>query len=283
MSDKNKLLLNPKEFEKRFEEEIRELIIVINSSANGAVVLGEYLQPSAEFIASVDTKTGEVSHEKGHLEWLIKNEPNRIGFGQDFKQFEIYRVKVRKNIPVKLEPYMSSVMNNCYMLLEVLEREISDDRLNDVKEELSKTVEIDEEGIGTFELDRDMSAFEGYIDWLGSECGVWLETDVEDGNTANQALNNLKELFKDIENWDKRVRTYAAQNLTELANQWLQDSDEEPITEESFASRIEISEIVVSPNGNLTLHYYDDDMFWGHIITIDANIDGKIEDAGIAG
>lgn len=45
---------------------------------------------------------------------------------------------------------------------------------------------------------------------------------------------------------------FAANELTELANEWLADSDEEEpkeITQEAFAKRIEISEVSVETDG----------------------------------
>lgn len=86
--------------------------------------------------------------------------------------------------------------------------------------------------------------------------------------TAEQAMKVLKELVDNIVDNDNKYRAFAAQELTELANEWLEDSDEidtEKITRELFKKRMEISSITVSPDGSLSLFYNDDDMFWGHI------------------
>lgn len=217
-----------------------ELLVLIKANVGGAAVCGDMLKPSVEFIASVDGKSGELSCEKGRLEWMIPKTPGRTGGGFDFRQYGIYRIKARKSIPVTSEPYMSRTVNNCYMVVEIVEKDVPEPVLEEIREQVSKPVTIEEEGIGSFELDREFSSFQGAIEWMGEDCSVFLETEDEGGDAA-------------------------------------------PITEETFAERITISELSIDPDGNITVYYNDDDMFWGHIIEIDAHISGKMRSADIAG
>ena len=93
--------------------------------------------------------------------------------------------------------------------------------------------------------------------------------------------------------WDQKFRVFAAQNLTEDANDWqdegCDDGEEESaeasaaITEEVFAGRITISEFSINAEGSYEVYYDDDDMFWGHVIIVDGSADGEMEDAYIAG
>lgn len=274
------------EFESRFYEKEKEILVLTKGTVGGAAIEGDMLRPSLEFLASVDGKTGEFSGEKGRLEWLIENVPGRTGWGYDFRQFGIYRLRVRKSIPVELEPYMSKTMNNRYMVLEILEKNASEPELEEIRKKISKPVSI-EDPLGKFELDRQLSLFEGEIEWLGEDCGVFLETDEEDGDTAWKALQILQKLHKDLENWDGKFRRYAAEKLTDLANEWLAEDEEQagadPITKDIFARRLEISEISIAPDGHITVYYHDDDMFWGHVVEIDVNIRDGILSANIAG
>ena len=86
------------------------------------------------------------------------------------------------------------------------------------------------------------------------------------------------------------MRELAAKNLTELANNWLSQDEESardpetaPITEEEFAQRILLTEVSVSPGGRFTAWYEDDDMFWGHVITVDGTLKKGPVDADIQG
>ena len=50
----------------------------------------------------------------------------------------------------------------------------------------------------------------------------------------------------------------------EQIDQW-NDADE-------FARRILLTEFTVSPGGRFTAWYEDDDMFWGHVITVEGTL-----------
>ena len=269
------------DFEKGFETEEYKMLILVQSSCKGAVNIKDMLKPFVDFLASIDLRTGQFSHEKGRLEWLIKNDNNRQGWGYDFEQLGIYRVTVRKCIPQDQTPYM----NNRYMLINVLEENASNEKLETLKSYYAKPISIENE-LGSFALDREFSWFEGIVNWNGVEANVYLETDEEDGDTAKQAMKVLKRVVDNIVENDTKYREYAAEELTELANDWMDASDEidtEEITKEIFMKRMEMSEIVVSSNGSLSLFYNDDDMFWGHVIEIDVDSSEEIICAHIAG
>ena len=273
-----------KDFESGFVTEETEITVLLKDSSNGAAVLGDWLRPSVNFLASIDNDTGEMIKEEGRLEWLIKKDPDRKGWGYDFEQYGIYKLLVRKCIPRKLESFESATLNNCYMIVKVLEENVQNDKLLEYKEYLSKPVEIDTP-YGKFVLDRSMSWFEGEIELNGLDFTAFLETDEDNGETAELALKVFLKTAENFEDFDRKNKEFAADNLLDLAHEW-QESDEgenEPLTREQFIEAIGVSEWTVTPYGNMTLYYYDGDIFWGHAIEINIDEDGNIEDADIAG
>ena len=273
-----------KDFESGFVTEETEITVLLKDSSNGAAVLGDWLRPSVNFLASIDNDTGEMIKEEGRLEWMIKKDPDRKGWGYDFEQYGIYKLLVRKCIPRKLESFESATLNNCYMIVKVLEENVQNDKLLEYKEYLSKPVEIDTP-YGKFVLDRSMSWFEGEIELNGLDFTAFLETDEDNGETAELALKVFLKTAENFEDFDRKNKEFAADNLLDLAHEW-QESDEdenEPLTREQFIEAIGVSEWTVTPYGNMTLYYYDGDIFWGHAIEINIDEDGNIEDADIAG
>ena len=119
---------------------------------------------------------------------------------------------------------------------------------------------------------------------MGEDANVYLCMDDDGNDTANDAIARLEKLMEDVNGNDLKFREFAAEKLTELANDWLEESDEEveEITEQEFAKRISISEISIEDDG-MTLFYYDDDMFLGHIIMISVDENGELKSANIAG
>lgn len=273
------------DFEKEFETEEYEMLILVQASCGGAAIIEDMLKPSVDFLASVDLRTGQFSHEKGRVEWLIEDNSKRKGWGYEFEQFGIYRIAVRKCIPRELQPYPAQHIYNRYRLVNVLEENASNEQLGALQEHYSKPVSMENE-LGSFVLDREFSWFEGIVNWNGVEANAYLETDEEDGDTAEQAVKVLNRVIDAIVDNDTKYREFAAKELTELAHEWMDESEEtdaEEITKEVFARRMEISEITVSPEGRLSLFYNDDDMFWGHAIEVVVEPNGEIVSAHIAG
>ena len=156
------------DFEKEFETEEYEMLILVQASCKGAAIIKDMLKPSVDFLASIDLRTGQFFHEKGRIEWLIKNDNKRNGWGYEFEQFGIYRVAVRKCIPKKLQPYQVQYINNRYMLINVLEEHASNEKLEALKEYYVKPISMENE-LGSFVLDREFSWFEGIVNWNGVE------------------------------------------------------------------------------------------------------------------
>lgn len=132
-------------------------------------------------------------------------------------------------------------------------------------------------------LNKDYSYFSGEVKWNDQNISVSMEVDKNDRCTWEQVFENLRFLFNNMQQKDQEFRQYAAEQLTELANDWLQDEEDEEITEDMFVSRINLVELTMDYNGDYSLYYNDDDMFWGHIIDIVGSIETGPTSASIAG
>jgi hypothetical protein len=79
------------------------------------------------------------------------------------------------------------------------------------------------------------------------------------------------------------VREFTADRLLTLKNEsWLGD-DEEELSRVVFISRVTLQEITVDENGDFDFWLDDGDLFWGHTILVNGNIDRGLSDAGIHG
>lgn len=274
-------------FESDYETEEQVITVLLKDKCNGGIVLEkEYIKPSVTFVAAINSGSDEMIKKEGRIEWLLKKKAGEVGFGYDFKQYGIYKLLVRKCIQKQSDSMLRAGMNNRYMLVKVLEEDVKNKKLEKFKEHLSRPVRIDTE-FATFELDRTMAWFEATTNLGGFEVTVYLETDEDNEETANNALAKFKLIASEFEIFDKKNKEASADFLLELANDWLEDDDREDkpeeITKEMFIDAINISEISIAPDGSMTLYYSDGDMFWGHVITMDIETDGSCSDAYIQG
>lgn len=275
-----------KEFEAKYQSDEQELIVLMKEDISGACVEGNYYFLNETFIGYVDLQTGEFHNKKGMLEWIVdKNEDLECKWKFSLKGMVVYRVRVRKIKDKEIMPNADEQYRNRYMLVEILETDIYYDKLDEIRQEYIKPVQIEDELLGKFVLDREFSWFEGKINWCGEECSVYLGTDEDEGDTAVNSFEAFRKLAANMQEWDSRIRAFASEQLLESANEWQSDSDEEaePITAEVFKKRMEAGEISVDGEGDIEFTFYDDDMFWGHYIVVYANISGEITAAAIEG
>ena len=86
------------------------------------------------------------------------------------------------------------------------------------------------------------------------------------------------------------MRELAAKKLTELANNWLSQDEEnprnpqtDPITEDEFAMRISLAELVVTSGGSFTAWFDCDEMFTDHAVTVYGSLKKGVKTANIEG
>lgn len=256
-------------FEANFLKEEKEILVLMEASTSGAAAYHDMWVPSNHPLAYVDLSDNSFHTGSIRLEWLVEKDWLYL-----FKPQTAYRIKVR---PAKPE-YMSNY-TYCFMLVEVLEKNVADKRFEDVLTEYNTEVSYKNEDFELI-LNREFSWFEGAILHNGEEVEFLVET--EELDELKTILVAYKKATVDFEKWLDSLKWFAAQKLTELANNW-QETGTDPISEKDFAERITPSSIILSEENDFTVHLNDDDMFFGHIICVHGNLDGTFEDATIAG
>lgn len=90
--------------------------------------------------------------------------------------------------------------------------------------------------------------------------------------------------------WDKAMRELAAKNLTELANNWLSQDEEnprdpetDPITEGELARRISMTSLSVTSGGSFTAWFDCDEIFTDHAVTVYGSLKKGLKTANIEG
>jgi hypothetical protein len=272
-------------FSSEYQNEEKEILVLTNDQSGGASKFHDSWNASQYFLAYIDLKTNELKKGDGRINWLLSDEQskrNGITFPYYFEKGTIYQLKVRelndKTVP---EGSLPSFYNG-FMIVEVLDEHVQNDILLTVLAEYRTPVVIVDEQLGEYILNKDYGIFEAELFWLDNEISVSLEVNIENQKSWTEAMGILRTLFEQRAQRDLEFRTYAGEQLTDLANDWLEDKNEE-ITKSDFIRRISLSELTITYNGDFTAYYNDDDMFYGHIIDISGNVKSGISSANIAG
>lgn len=273
------------EWEYTFEEDAREILVLLAGGA-GAGKRNRFWDISHNFLAYVDCATGALHVNQGRLVYPLSDEQYAAGnvLGR-FPEQVIYRVKARKKKSEEVPEGMTASWRNQFLIVEILEEDAACPELEEVLAEYLRPVVLSDEVLGELTLNKDLDLFEGDVSWRGERISVSLEVDSGCEETWEQAVQAMKTMLADQERWDRDMRAFAARELTELACEWRDSADEDvpEITEESFASWIELRSIVMDADGSFSAYFDDDDMFFGHCIVVYGTLEGGVSSAEMAG
>ena len=171
-----------------------------------------------------------------------------------------------------------------FLMTELPQPEI-DPEMKAILEEQKKPVSIWVPELGTFTLNRLVNWFEAEVEWLGQPARL----DIDREEDWDACVEQAKALMADQKGWDEKVRSFAADQLLEQANDWAQDAagneDGEPeeITREQFMERLELDAVQISADGRFEFWFNDGDLFWGHAIHVTGSLDQGPEMAQMEG
>lgn len=276
------------EFYEMYEPEEQEVIALINRCIGGGYNnRGNFWEMTVVTLGMVFCDTGKVSTKEERLDWPVTDEESNSekGWGR-FGNEQICRLKIRR----MKEEWAQNLMVRPWYISEVVKENEDCPELQAVLDEYHKPVVIHDEVLGELTLDKDYDAFEGEIQWCGKDVRLSLEVNAESKSSWTRARSAAKKLLCDCKAWDKAMRDLAAKNLTQLANDWLSQDEEnarnpktDPITEEELARRISMIDLVVTSGGSFTAYFDCDELFTDHAVTVYGSLKKGVKDANIEG
>lgn len=249
------------------------LVLIQNGVAADKTFLDKFWTAHAYALAAVNLSTNEIIAKRCYLSWPLSDREYEEGeYAKRFEKGSIYRVKAR-------DWCGTPTQDRHLYVTEVLADQVASPVLEQIWADYTKPVLLEDDVLGTLVLDREFSVFNGNCQWMGSSVCFSLSIDINKRGTWTRAVNVMRQLVSEQVSWDASLKQMAANKLTAQANEWLADNDQtnrkpqiDPITEDEFAQRILLTEFTVFPGGRFTAWYEDDDMFWGHVITVYASI-----------
>ena len=277
--------ITQEEWECTFEEDAREILVLLAGGA-GAGKRNGFWDVSHYFIAYVDCQTGALHAGDGRIVYPVSDEEHDAGGILDrFRREAVYRLKARKKIPHEVPEGVTASSQNQFLIVDVLEEDAPCPALEEVLADYHRPVVVVDEVLGELTLDKDLDMFEGEALWRGEQICLSLEVDTVNEGTWADARRAMKAMLAEQDRWDSDMRASAARELTDLACEWRESADEEvpEITEESFACRIELRSIAMDADGSFSAYFDDDDMFFGHCVTVYGTLADGVTAANMEG
>ena len=243
----------------------QEIIALINSK--GAFIL-EDSKVNAELIAYVDCKTDELFETSAKIEWEVSD---KISL-EDIKRFKIYHLKVKE------------LGENTFLLIDILQKDVKNALLeNTLKEcEQNASVTVEEPNLGKFVLDKKTKSLYSKLKWLSEKEEIDVHLDINEDNRINTLKKvgaffiTLEKIFNDKRDWDKKLKTYSAEHLVDLATELRKNSKSLfkflKVWKWYFVAKMKLISLVVETDGEIVATFNDRKLFLGHNIIVKANV-----------
>ena len=244
----------------------QEIIALINS--RGAFI-SENSKTNAELIAYVDYETNELFETSAKIEWEVSD---KISL-EDIKRFKIYHLKVK------------DLGENTFLLIDILQKDVKNTLLeNTLKEcEQNASVTVEEPNLGKFILDKTTKSLHSKLKWLSEKEEIDVYLNIDEDNRINTLKKvgaffiTLEKVFKDKKDWDKKLKTYAAEHLADLATELRKNSKSLfkflKVWKWYFIGKMKLVSLAVETDGEIVATFDDRKLFLGHKIIVRANVD----------
>ncbi len=289
-----------KEYNSQFSEECIELLVYNEHMSYGFRIFeGTIEEHWSSFLACIDVASGRVIKDFGILTWPVDKKKYRKNKKVRLKDNTIYRVRVKKRCLWKL--YLNGKIiktidcdsDVCrvdeYMLVDILEKKLRNEELEAAAALAKQPVVIHTEDLGDFTMQRSgvRVEFSGRIMWMGEECEVTLCPDAVNAvRTMDKSLEMLKVLVSSMDQWDRKIKDFAADEMAEddgMIYTWEGDEGETPVSKEEFKRRLSDGSIYVEPSGDFCFSFELDEMFTDHSMSVKGNISGKMDSVSLEG
>lgn len=192
----------------------------------------------------------------------IRREDVRLVTLADPKLLGFLRQRALPDFLIKFRARLSS--DGKQLLLLDLPQPGFDPDLKAILEEQKKPDSTYVEGLGTFVLNRQVGWYQTDADWLGQS--IQLVYDRGSEAEMKAAHQTALALMGAREDWDSRVRTYAARQLPvqypDLEDELLE------LPAEELARRLEAESLQVWPDGSFEFWFHDADYQWEHALRV---------------
>ena len=128
----------------------------------------------------------------------------------------------------------------------------------------------------------DVSEYKGTVKWHNYECDILLDIDEypSENPTIEKSLAVFHMLYENMEEWDRKVKECAAAEFMDengMVEIWGDGKEDNvpPMPKEDFINALDVFEIHIAENGELTFRIPADGLFTDHEFVIETDISGE--------
>ena len=177
--------------------------------------------------------------------------------------YRLVRVRAR----VSLETELGSPQG---MIEEFIDFDPKDAALKQFAADLQNPVVRHEPPFGELLLDRRVGWFCGEATWLKAPLKVQLA--IDDACSCDASLQLARTLWENQALWEQRVKDKVVEELLQIKNDHWLDEGQSPLAAQTFRGNLSFESLTTKPDGTFEFWCNDNDMFWGHAISVEGTL-----------
>ncbi|OEJ14640.1 hypothetical protein BFL38_07300 [Brachyspira hampsonii] len=223
--------------------------------------------------------------ETGHIE---KNKKIVVRMKIDEKELDYYKKIIKRESVVKLKVRYEKEQGDElaeFLLADIIDNNYKDEDLNKMLKEYLKPIYYNDEVLGDFLYNRMVGSFDKEIEWLNNK-KVLMAFDDSNENDKNKAVNFLRDIFLDKEEFDKKIKDYSARKIIREGNNISSKNGGNTIDEDlfikEFMSKIDFLEIIVHEKDDYVNYRLGNKRVFKMDIIAEGNLSGNLFNAFIS-
>lgn len=261
------------ESSERFDPEEMTILVLTGAEvfSGAAPLYGKLLWSSCALLpAWTEEGNPDIHRDEVWLD-LVSSDGVRKLYKQNTPPDAILRCRVRTRY--------GEICGRRFLLLDLPEP-ASHPKLEAMLKRQMKKRTLTVEGVGDFLLNRESGWFEGTVDWLEQE--VQLTFEREKPGKLKHIQEAIQTLLANAEMWDRRVRTYAAGELLDVAGIWAENAGGTAPGME-FMDGMKLEAIQIQLSGGFDFWFDSGELFGDHSINVSGNLTDGPDYAALEG
>ena len=266
--------------ESEFEDEYKDVAFIIGSP--------DFFGAKAEDDEKINVLIMCIAYKDIESGCIEKNKNIVVRMKIDEKEMDYYKNIIKRESVVKLKVRYEKEQGEElaeFLLSDIIETNYKDEDLNFILTEYLKPIYYSDEVLGDFLYNRMLGSFDKEIEWINGR-KVIAAFDDSSEHYKEKAVNFIKNLFLDKENWDKKIKEYSGRKIINQGNEVSAKQGGNTIDEEvfvkEFINKIELIEIIVHEKDNYVNYRLGNKKVYPLDIILEGDLSGNLSNAFIS-
>ncbi|MDO6992770.1 DUF2262 domain-containing protein [Brachyspira innocens] len=266
--------------ESEFRDEYKDIAFIIGSP--------DFLGAKTEDDNKINVLIICIAYKDMETNYIEKNKKILVRMKIDEKEMDYYKSILKRESVVKLKVRYEKEQGEElaeFLLADIIDSNYEDEDLTPMLKEYLEPIYYKDEVLGDFLYNRMVGSFDKEFDWVNNR-KILIAFDDADEYYKERAVNFIRNIFSDIEYWNKEIKEYSARSIINQGNKAAAKRGENAVDErefiKEFANKIDLIEIIIHERENYVNYRLGNKKVFPLDVIVEGDLTGKFTNAFIS-